>query len=80
MSIVILIFFFFFGYDINMFKDEVCLLVEQGIVSCYQFIYVFCQYIFVWEWVCVECELERNDYLLWDQIGDLMFCEYWEND
>jgi hypothetical protein len=68
------------GYDINMLKDEARLLVERGTVSRHQPIYVLCQYIPAREWVCVECELERNDYLLRDQIGDLMSCEYWEND
>ena len=68
------------GYDINMLMDEARLLVERGTVSRHQPIYVLCQYIPAREWVCVECELERNDYLLRDQIGDLMSCEYWEND
>jgi hypothetical protein len=68
------------GYDIDMLKDEARLLVERGTVSRHQPIYVLCQYIPAREWVCVECELERNDYLLRDQIGDLMSCECWEND
>ncbi|MCT0253043.1 MULTISPECIES: DUF4327 family protein [unclassified Synechocystis] len=69
-----------FDYNINMLKDEARLLVEQGTVSRHQPIYVLCQYIPAREWVCVECELERNDYLLRDQIGDLMSSECWEND
>ncbi|MEB3120307.1 MAG: DUF4327 family protein, partial [Snowella sp.] len=43
-------------------------------------IYVLCQYIPAREWVCVECELERSDFLLRDQIGDLMSSECWDND
>ena len=69
-----------FGYSLNMIKDEVRQLVETGTVSRQQPIYVLCQYIPAREWVCVECELERSDFLLRDQIGDLMSSECWDND
>nr|MDJ0647821.1 DUF4327 family protein [Xenococcaceae cyanobacterium MO_188.B19] len=32
------------------------------------------------EWVCIECELERCEYLLRDTIADLVAYESWEND
>lgn len=67
-------------YSINIIKDEVRQLVETGTVSRRQPIYVLCQYIPPREWVYVECELERCDYLLRDQIGDLIAAEAWEND
>ena len=67
-------------YSINMIQDEARQLVEKGAVSRHQPIYVLCQFIPPREWVCVECELERCDYLLRDQIGDLMSDETWEND
>jgi len=67
-------------YSINMIKDEVRHLVEKGTVSRHQPIYNLCQYIPAREWVCVECELEKCDYLLRDQIGDLMSSENWDND
>lgn len=67
-------------YNIEMIQDEARQLVEQGIVSRNQPIYVLCQYIPAREWVCVECELERCDYLLRDQIGDLIPTEVWDND
>ena len=67
-------------YSINMIKDEVSHLVEKGTVSRHQPIYILCQYIPAREWVCVECELEKCDYLLRDQIGDLMSSENWDND
>ncbi|NCO74616.1 MAG: DUF4327 family protein [Cyanobacteria bacterium] len=67
-------------YSINMIKDEVRHLVEKGTVSRHQPIYILCQYIPAREWVCVECELEKCDYLLRDQIGDLMSSENWDND
>lgn len=67
-------------YTIDMIKDEARQLVEKGVISRRQPIYVLCQYIPAREWVCVECELERCDYLLRDQIGDLMPSETWDED
>ncbi len=67
-------------YSIEMIRDEARHLVEKGVVSRHQPIYILCQYIPAREWVCVECELEQCDYLLRDQIGDLIACENWEND
>ena len=67
-------------YSINMIKDEVRQLVENGKLSRRQPIYVLCQYIPAREWMLVECELERCDYLLRDQIGDLIPEEVWDND
>lgn len=69
-----------FNYSIKMIKEEVRQMVENGTVSRHQPIYVLCQYIPPREWVCVECELERCDYLLRDQIGDLIASESWDND
>jgi hypothetical protein len=68
------------SYSIALLKDEVRQLVERGTVSRHQPIYVLCQYIPAREWVCVECELERSDFLLRDQIGDLISSECWDND
>jgi hypothetical protein len=67
-------------YSIQMIKDEARHLVEKGRVSRHQPIYILCQYIPAREWVCVECELEQCDYLLRDQIGDLIASENWDND
>lgn len=67
-------------YSIKMIQDEVRQMVERGLVSRNQPIYTLCQYIPPREWVCVECELERCDYLLRDQIGDLIASECWDND
>lgn len=69
-----------FEYSIKMIKDEVRQMVEKGMINRYQPIYTLCQYIPPREWVCVECELERCEYLLRDQIGDLIASENWEND
>ena len=67
-------------YSIDIIKDEARQLVEKGIVSRHQPIYILCQYIPARQWVCVEYELEECDYLLRDQIGDLIPCESWDCD
>ncbi|MBD1919838.1 DUF4327 family protein [Microcoleus sp. FACHB-831] len=67
-------------YSIDVLQEEARQLIEQGIVSRQQPIYVLCQYIPAREWVCVECELERCDFLLRDRIGDLVGQEAWQND
>ena len=67
-------------YSINLLQDEARQLVEKGVVSRQQPIYVLCQYIPAREWSFVECVLENNDYLLRDRIGDLLGREDWEND
>ena len=68
------------GYSIDTLKDEARQLIETGLVSRQQSIYTLCQYIPAREWMTVECELERCDYLLRDPIGDLVAYGSWEND
>ncbi|MEQ8753552.1 DUF4327 family protein [Coleofasciculus sp. G1-WW12-02] len=67
-------------YSIDVIQEEARQLVEKGVVSRQQPIYVLCQYIPAREWVCIECELEQCDFLLRDRIGDLIGSEEWEND
>lgn len=67
-------------YSIDVIQDEARNLVEKGIISRQQPIYVLCQYIPAREWVCIECELERCNFLLRDRIADLMSSEEWDND
>ncbi len=67
-------------YSLSMIQNEARQLVEEGKVNRHQSLYVLCQYIPPREWVCFECELERCDYLLRDQIGDLIPSEDWIND
>lgn len=67
-------------YSLNVIQDEARELVSQGMVSRNQPIYTLCQFIPPREWVCVECELERCNFLLRDRIADLMGKEEWEND
>ncbi len=67
-------------YSIDVIQHEARQLVNQGLVSRQQPIYTLCQYIPAREWACVECELEKCDFLLRDRIGDLMGSEEWDND
>lgn len=67
-------------YSLNEIKDEARQLVEKGVISRQQPIYTLCQYIPAREWICVECELEKCDFLLRDRIGDLIGREHWDND
>jgi hypothetical protein len=70
----------FVRYSIDTIQEEARHLVERGFINPHQPIYVLCQYIPPREWICVECELERCDYLLRDSIGDLVASQEWEND
>lgn len=67
-------------YSIDVIQQEARQLVNKGLVSRQQPIYTLCQYIPAREWACVECELEKCDFLLRDRIGDLMGNEEWDND
>jgi len=67
-------------YSIDVIQQEARQLVNKGLVSRQQPIYTLCQYIPPREWACVECELEKCDFLLRDRIGDLMGSEEWDND
>jgi hypothetical protein len=67
-------------YSIDTIRDEARQLVEKGIASRNQPIYVLCEYIPAREWVVIESELERCDYLLRDRLGELIGSEIWDND
>ncbi len=67
-------------YTIDIIKDEIKALVEKGSISRQQPIYSLAQYIPAREWLRVEQELEKEDYLLRDPIADLLERERWDND
>ena len=67
-------------YSIDVIREEAYRLVYKGSLHRQQPIYTLCQYIPACEWLKVECELERNDFLLRDPIIDLLNHETWEND
>ena len=68
------------SYSIDVLRDEARQLIETGVVNRQQSIYTLCKYIPAREWITVEHQLERNDYLLRDPIGDLVSYDRWEND
>ena len=65
-------------YSINAIQDEARELVNRGLISRKQPIYVLCKYIPAREWACIESELEKSDFLLRDRISDLLGQEEWE--
>jgi hypothetical protein len=67
-------------YSVEVLQEEARQLVKRGIISRQQPIYKLCEYIPAREWVCVESELERCDYLLRDRIGELIGSECWTSD
>jgi len=67
-------------YSIHLIREGTSRLVQTGLVSRQQPIYVLCNYIPAREWQGVEGELERHGFLLRDRIGDLISQESWEND
>jgi len=67
-------------YDIAVIKEEAHQLVENGLIDRQQPIYALCKYIPGRDWVCVELELEENDFLLRDRIIDLLSQEKWQED
>lgn len=67
-------------YSIEVIQDEARYLVDKGLVSRWQPLYVLCEYISGREWSSIELELEENNFLLRDPIGDLIGCEKWDND
>lgn len=69
-----------YPYSLDLIQDEVRQLLDRGAISRQQPIYTLCQYIPAREWVCMESELERSNYLLRDRIGELLCREEWDND
>ena len=67
-------------FTIDEIKEEARHLVEKGKTDRHQPIYLHCKFIPPKDWICVECELERNDYFLRDHIVDLLTKEEWEED
>ncbi len=67
-------------YSIEVIREEARQLVDRGMISRQQPIYILCQYIPAREWVDVEIELERCDYVIRDRIGELLAIETWTDD
>jgi hypothetical protein len=68
-------------FSLDTLKTEAYELVCCGQLDRQQPIYSLCQFIPAREWPQVECELERNDYLLRDRLIDLITqLECWPSD
>ncbi len=67
-------------YSLDMIKDEAREMLNKGLISRHQPIYRLCCHFPAQDWDYIECELERHDFLLRDQICDLFSCEEWSED
>jgi Domain of unknown function (DUF4327) len=67
-------------YNLEVLREEARQLVEKGKVQRHDPIYALCKFIPGRDWVCVELELEENDFLLRDKIIDLLGSEEWNDD
>ncbi|BDA74587.1 hypothetical protein RIVM261_046010 [Rivularia sp. IAM M-261] len=67
-------------YNLEVLKEEARQLVQKGKVQRNEPIYTLCKFIPGRDWVCIELELEENDFLLRDKIIDLLGNEEWDND
>ncbi|MEA5571119.1 DUF4327 family protein [Calothrix sp. UHCC 0171] len=67
-------------YDLEVLKEEARELVKKGKIQRNEPIYALCKFIPGRDWVCVELELEENDFLLRDKIIDLLGNETWDDD
>jgi hypothetical protein len=67
-------------YSLELIREEARRLVRSQEVSRKQPIYNLCRYIPASEWAAVEFELEQNNFLFRDCIGDLMGREDWDDD
>lgn len=67
-------------YSITDFRDEVCALIERGRLGRHQRIYELRGYFDARQWQNIEQILNLNEYLLRDEITDLVGSESWTND
>jgi hypothetical protein len=67
-------------YTLDLLRDEVRELLDQGRVDRQQPIYTLCRYIPGREWECFEVELEKHEFLPRERIVDLLSKEEWRND
>lgn len=68
-------------YSLEALQKDAYSLVCRGVLDRQQPIYSLCQFIPARDWPEVECELERNDYLLRDRLVDLIAqLECWPSD
>lgn len=59
-------------YDLEAIKQEALNLIEEKKIDPQQKIQCLCDFIPPRQWICIECELEKNDYFLRDSLMDLL--------
>lgn len=67
-------------YDLEVLREEARQLIKKGKIHRNEPIYALCKFIPGRDWVCLELELEENDFLLRDKIIDLLGSEEWAED
>jgi Domain of unknown function (DUF4327) len=67
-------------YTIQDIQDEVQALITKGAISHQQYLYELAKFFGYREWQEIERLLESHDYLLRDNIIDLVGKECWLND
>jgi hypothetical protein len=67
-------------YPIAAIREEALSLVQNGAIALDQPIRILFEYLPVPQWIVIEYELERYDYLLRDRIVDLVGKIDWESD
>lgn len=59
-------------HNLTEIQDKALQLVKKGTISREQRIYALWEYVSAREWVYIQRELENNNFLLRDCIGDLI--------
>ena len=67
-------------YPIAAIREEALNLVQNGVIALNQPIRILFEYLPVPQWITIEYELERYDYLMRDRIIDLVGKIDWDND
>lgn len=67
-------------YTLTMLQDEVYQLIQQKLINRRQPISALAKYFPARDWQWMERELEQNDFLLRDPIGELISHEEWQTD
>lgn len=67
-------------YSIAAIREEAINLVQNGVIALDRPIRILFEYLPAPQWITIEYELERYDYLLRDRIIDLVGKIDWESD
>ena len=67
-------------YSLEVIREEVRQLVEEGLLHRQQPIYTLCQYVPASQWLEIERELTLNEFSIREAIIDLLGKEDWDDD